>query len=194
MRIPFDQALEGFRRFLRDQGWSDDLLWLSRDRVTGHRRRFWILRPEELSDPQPSKQFYEETRQTDSSIRIDGLCQIGDKTLAYVQDYGGDSRFLNYGIHTGEIQIRSLTSRFQLVFLRALNILRGLSPFLKHTAITKNCRTRRRSAQNEMTNLRKHPRLLLFAVLMPIPMILSVDLKEPFGGLVFFGAFELPPK
>jgi hypothetical protein len=40
-----------------------------------------------------------------------------------------------------------------------------------------------------MTILRKHPRLLLLAVLMPIPMVLSVDLKEPFGQLVFFGTF-----
>lgn len=135
-----------FRKFLRHQGWSDDLLWLTRGRITGHRRKFWVLRPDELDDPQPTKRFYEDTRQTESSIRIDGLCRIGEKTLAYVEDYGGDSRMLNYGIHTGEIEMRPIASGFQLMLLDAMNSVRGLPPFLRHTTITPKRRRRPRNA------------------------------------------------
>jgi len=136
MRIPFDQALEGFRGFLRDQGWSDDILWISRDRITGHRRSFWVLRPCELHDPGSTGHYYEDTRKTTSSIRIDGLVQLDGKTLAYVENYGGDSQMLNYGIHTGHINVQPVTGRLQWMLLNALNLLRGISPFLKHTAMT----------------------------------------------------------
>ena len=119
---------------------DDDLLWLSRDRITGHRRRFWILLPDELDDPKTTKQFYEDICQTESSIRIEGLCRIGDKTLAYVEDYGGNSRLLNSGVHTGEIEMRPIASRFHLMLLDVLNLPRGISPFLKHTAITPKCK------------------------------------------------------
>ena len=136
MRVPFEQALEGFREFLRGQGWSDDLLWLSRDRITGFRRRFWILRPTELVDPDSSRRFYTAACRTDSSIRLDGFCSIDGKTLAYVHDYGGASRFLNFGVLLASVEMTPVPNWFQLWGFKVWSMIRGGSPFLKHTRIT----------------------------------------------------------
>jgi hypothetical protein len=98
LRVPFDEAKEQFRTFLRSQGWPDALLWLSRDRVVGRRRRFWVFRPEELERQDASRAFYEGVRGTPSSIRLDAVARIDGRSLAFVHDYGGPSRKLNFGV------------------------------------------------------------------------------------------------
>lgn len=40
-----------------------------------------------------------------------------------------------------------------------------------------------------MSIFKKHLRLSLLALVMPIPMILSVDMKEPFAQFLFMGSF-----
>jgi len=40
-----------------------------------------------------------------------------------------------------------------------------------------------------MTILKKHPRLILLALLMPIPMILASDMESPVEQIVFVGSF-----
>jgi len=54
-RIPFDDAVSKFREWIKREGWPDDILWLTLDRVTGRKTKFWLLRPEEMTgvDTQP---------------------------------------------------------------------------------------------------------------------------------------------
>jgi len=97
IRIGFDEAVTRFREFLCSQDWSDDILWLTRSRISGYRRTYWIFRPEQMTSDDESKRFYDHIRQGPGSIRIDAIGKSGDKTIAYVHDWGGNSCLLNYG-------------------------------------------------------------------------------------------------
>lgn len=135
-RTDFDGAVTTFRNFLRSQGWSDRLLWLSREHVTGHRCKYWILKPNELDSDVASRRFYESTRRGSGSIRIDALSEIEGKTVCYVENYGGDSRMLNFGIWTGHHEVKVVRSAFRWATIEVLNRLRGESPFLRHVQMT----------------------------------------------------------
>lgn len=136
-RTDFDDAVATFRKFLRSQGWSDRLLWLSRERVTGHRCKYWILNPSELDSDAASRRFYESTRRGAGSIRIDALAEIEGKTLCYVESYGGDSRMLNFGICTGHHEVKVVRSALLWSTFLVFNRLRGESPFLRYVQMPK---------------------------------------------------------
>jgi hypothetical protein len=136
IRSSFDEAIEIFRDHLVSQGWSPDILWLSRERITGHKRSIWIYRPEELISDKASRDFYNSILKTDGSIRIDGLVQIGSKTLGYVENYGGDSKLLNLGTHQSEFDLHVVASPSYWRIIELINRVRGISPFLKHMKIT----------------------------------------------------------
>jgi hypothetical protein len=136
IRIPFKDAVVAFRGFLREQGWSDQILWLTRDRMTGHRTRYWLFRPEECNTQLSTLDFYNAILSTTSSIRMDGFCQWQGATLAYVQEYGGQSMLLNYGILTGERTIHTVSSPMTWIIIRGFNRLRGEAPFLRFTKMT----------------------------------------------------------
>ena len=137
-RIAFDIALTDFRAFLLSQGLSDKLLWLTRDRVTAHRTTYWIYRPNDLTSDTISRRFYERTRTTSSSIRLDALGSIGDRTLCYVQDWEKDSRMLNFGTHQFPILLKVVNNPLIWTLLKVLNHIRGEAPFLKTTEIPNN--------------------------------------------------------
>ncbi|MEN6333836.1 MAG: hypothetical protein ABFE01_06205 [Phycisphaerales bacterium] len=131
VRVSFDEAVAAFRSFLRQQEWSDTLLWLSSDRITGHKISFWLFRPEELTSDASSRRFYEHARTSDTSIRIDGLCQVGTRTLAYVQNHGGHGKMLNLGICLSPKHIHVVSSPFAWFLVRLMNQIRGEAPLLK---------------------------------------------------------------
>ena len=99
-RPPFSDAVAEFRRFLIQNGWSDEIRWLSAEEITGYRRNVWVYRPKDLANEQLSEEFYTTAITTPSSVRIDAFFQYEDFTLAVVQDMGGDSQFLSFGILT----------------------------------------------------------------------------------------------
>lgn len=135
-RTSFDEVIATFREFLQSQGWSDDILWLTRERITGHRSTYWVLRPEELAPDTVTRRYYESIRQSPSSIRIDSLAQVKGKSLCYVQNWGGDSRFLNFGTWQGPLKLRVVRSRVLWIMIVVLNRLRGESPFLNEIKMT----------------------------------------------------------
>src|SRR5215218_691256 len=110
-RVPFDEAVRTFREFLRSQGWPSELLWLTRGRVVGRRRTHWVFRPEALTSDAETRAFYEAVRRTDSSIRLDAVARLGGRSLAYVEDYGGPSRMLNFGLLPEPWDLRPVPSR-----------------------------------------------------------------------------------
>jgi hypothetical protein len=141
-RPHFEEAVGHFRDFLKSQDCPENILWLSRDRLTGHRNTIWIFRPEDLTSTDNSKNFYETIRQTPGSIRIDALGRVGGHTLAYVENWGGDSSMLNFGILESPIKIKIVSSQLFWAMLRFLNGMRGESPLLKNTEITKSAEPR----------------------------------------------------
>ena len=135
-RPPFDDAKREFVGFLRSQAWPSTVLWLSKDRLAGRRRTHWVFRPEELAADRASREYYESLRRTKSSIRIDALAHVADRTLAYVEDYGGEGCALNFGVRTDTLPLRPISSRVCWVFLRFTTGFLGSSPFLNHTRLT----------------------------------------------------------
>ena len=136
-RPPFPDAIADFRRFLTENNWSDKLRWLSAADITGYRNYFWVYRPTELANEKLSEDFYTEAIATASSVRIDAIFQHAGFTLAWVQDYGGGSGYLNYGILTSRLTLTAVTSRLPWHIRKAINRLRGESPMLQETAIPK---------------------------------------------------------
>jgi hypothetical protein len=132
-RIPFDEALPVFREFLCSQGWSTSLLWLSRDRVTGLPREYWIYRPEDLQNVAVARRWYEDARKENWNLRIDGFAQHHNSTLAYVERGPGRSRALNFGVATDEVRLHVVRSASWWKVRRAVCRLRGESPILLHT-------------------------------------------------------------
>lgn len=136
-RAPFDEALVSFRATLRRMDWSDELLWLARDRVRCDRRTLWVLRPAELRSSTASRGFYEAARATDHSLRIDALGALRGATVAVVIDWGGESRMLNFGVPLPDSRyaIRSITRRSTWALLGAYLRARGGAAMLDGMAI-----------------------------------------------------------
>jgi len=135
-RVPFEDATREFTTFLRSQGWPTELLWLTRDRLVGHRGTHWVFRPEELTSDAASRAFYEAARQTPSSLRLDARWQLGGRSLVFVEDFGGPSRMLNFGIIPDQPPVRPVSSRLIWACLRAYTRVLGESPWLRCTSIT----------------------------------------------------------
>ena len=135
-RVSFEDAVSGFTQWLRQEGQSDSLLWLTADRITGRGREFWLFRPDEMTSPDSSRAFYEAARPTDSSIRIDRFSAWRGQTIAYVENFGGDGRHLSFGIPASKRVVHAIDSKWIWRFRRARCRLFGLSPFLSHASIT----------------------------------------------------------
>src|SRR5262245_59084273 len=131
-RLPFDEAVQRFTEFLGTQGWSSSLLWLSRDRLAGHRRDYWIYRPGEVTCA-AARRWYEQAREGDWNLRIDGFAKYDGQALAIVERCPGKSRMLNFGVARGEIRLHIAHSFLSWWLHRAVCRIRGVSPMLLHT-------------------------------------------------------------
>lgn len=136
IRVPFEDAVISFVHWLRQEGHSASLLWLTADRITGHRKEFWLYRPETMTSSAASRRFYETARLTSSSLRLDMFCSWRGHSIVYVENFGGDSRLLNYGLSTSEDVIHAVRSPLIWYYRRALCRLSGVSPILLQTDIT----------------------------------------------------------
>lgn len=128
LRMPFDEALVSFKKFLRSQEISTDLIWLSRDRLSRNRKIWWVYRPADLTSADSSREFYESVRLAPSSIRIDGHPFTSDLTFAWVEDYGGPSKLLNFGLLTpiNNFEIQVVQSRISWHYICLRNGLKNL--------------------------------------------------------------------
>lgn len=118
MRPDFVKATREFRAFLKSQRWPTNILWLSADHILRSRQTRWILRADTLTDESRSAAFYERLRQSSSSVRVDGLAIIDGQTVAYVEDYGGSSGMLNYGVVAPAPLVHLVNSEFIWYVLR----------------------------------------------------------------------------
>ncbi|MFK5922630.1 MAG: hypothetical protein QM496_10655 [Verrucomicrobiota bacterium] len=123
-RPAFDKAVEQFRDFLSSQNVSTDLLWMTQDRISQNKRTWWMFRPHDLVRYESSRCFYESLVKTDSSIRIDGYPLDQDKTLAWVENYGGPSGLLNFGVLNGDYEIREVRNWLHWKIIRIANRLK----------------------------------------------------------------------
>ena len=75
-RLPFDDATSKFREWIKREGWSDDILWLTSDRVTGQKNKFWLFRPKEMIDDAATRHFYGATGFVGGFLieRVSGPC------------------------------------------------------------------------------------------------------------------------
>ena len=84
-RTPFDKALKAFRKFAGDNERPTEFIWISQDRVCVVGCLVWIFRPNEIQRDEGAGRFYESARAGDSSIKLLGICSLGDRYLACVE-------------------------------------------------------------------------------------------------------------
>jgi hypothetical protein len=137
-RPPFAEAVAGFRQFLTEIQWSDQVRWLSAADITGYRNRLWVYRPMDIANERSSEEFYNAAIATPASVRIDGIFQHAGFTFAWVEIHGGHARFLNYGVWTSPILVAVVRSSVVWGLRRRLNRIRGESPFLRDIVIPKS--------------------------------------------------------
>ena len=109
--------------------------WISSTDITAYRTHFWVYRPSDLANERLSEKFYTASIATPSNVRIDALFQYRGFTLAWVEDIGSDSGFLNYGRWTTPYRLTAVTLRVSWYLRRTINRLRGESPILKNLKI-----------------------------------------------------------
>ena len=131
-RLPFSEAKGRFIDAIESEGWPGRVLWLTRDRLTGHRRSLWVLRPEELVGDHANREFYESVRRGNSNLELVALARLGEATLAVVRQGQGESKLLNFHLYTDPPSVRRVRSRSVWFVLRFWNRLRGESPLLLH--------------------------------------------------------------
>jgi hypothetical protein len=130
-RVPFEEALGTFLSFLASEGWSTDLWWMSRERLTGYRRELWLLRSDELVSSDRTRQHYESGRRTDFNLRFEAMGQLNGHTLAFVDVGPGRRSMLNFAICTSQHRVRLVGSTPVWWVLRELNAVRGEAPMLR---------------------------------------------------------------
>lgn len=86
MREPFVDAVAAFRKFTGDQGRPTDLLWISQDRVRVKMGSIWIFRPDDLTNDDHAKCFYEAALESDSSLKIYGIGELDGLYVAGVEE------------------------------------------------------------------------------------------------------------
>jgi hypothetical protein len=131
-RMPFDDVLLAFGDFLKSQGWSKDVLWLSRDRITGHRTDYWVYRPDELKSAVSTRQWYEDSRKKNWNLQVEGIGQYNGSTLAFVARGPGQSRRLDFSALTSEHRVHIVSSQLRWFVWRLVCKVRGESPALLH--------------------------------------------------------------
>ena len=137
-RPQFQDAVVGFRGFLAANGWSDQIRWICAEDITGHRSRFWLLRPKCIENERSSESFYNAVIATSSSVRLDAQFQIDEFTFAWVENYGGDGGHLNYGIRQSPVfRVTAVNSIFVWKIRKAANRLPGERSVLKFVKIPK---------------------------------------------------------
>jgi len=97
-RAPFREVLPQFTAFLKKEGKSTDLLWVTKEQIRAHKSLHWVYKVEQNKEKE-SEDYYNSRRESNTSLRLDAVAQAGGKTVCWVEDYGGDSGSLNFGIY-----------------------------------------------------------------------------------------------
>ena len=115
LRVPFDDAVAAFRKFAIDQGRSTDLLWISQDRVRVKMGAIWIFHPNDLTNDDHARCFYEAARESDSSLKIYGIGELDGLNVAGVEEMPSplhDPKQFYMSLHERpQYALRSVTSR-----------------------------------------------------------------------------------
>ena len=95
-----------------------------------------MYRPNEMAPDAASRAFDQAVRRTSSSIQLDAVARLGGRSLAYVEDYGGPSRMLNFGVLTEPCAFGRSRRVWRGRAWRAASRLWGDTPFLRSARIT----------------------------------------------------------
>lgn len=115
MREPFADAVAAFRKFATDQGRPTELVWISQDRVRVKMGSVWIFRPNELTDDDHARCFYEAARESDSSLKLYGIGELDGFSVTGVEEMPSPlhhPKHFYMSLHERPLySLRSVTSR-----------------------------------------------------------------------------------
>ena len=81
---PFADALPSFLRFVDEQGFSTDLLWVFREDVTNCRRDIWVRVPVPAENVELAREYYDLGRQQGLGVTLELLCRVDDQSACFV--------------------------------------------------------------------------------------------------------------
>jgi hypothetical protein len=94
----FQEAVESFKKFLSDQGSSNDLVWISREDVQVNGRRILIRWPLAPNNSTLAEQTYERGRDKSLGLKLEVFCWSGKHPCCYVlvprDEYDSESLML----------------------------------------------------------------------------------------------------
>ncbi|HKI31032.1 MAG TPA: hypothetical protein VKA46_04145 [Gemmataceae bacterium] len=81
---PYDDALNAFLRFVGEQGFSTELMWVFREDVTNCRRRYWVRVPVPEANTTSARQHFELGRQRGFGVTLEVLCRLEGRSACFV--------------------------------------------------------------------------------------------------------------
>lgn len=81
---PFDDALTDYRRFLGEQGFPTDMVWVWREDVTGCRRGWWIHLPVPGDNERRARDYYDWGRRAGLGVTLEALGRADGRSACFV--------------------------------------------------------------------------------------------------------------
>jgi hypothetical protein len=73
-----------FLRFIEEQGYSNELVWVFREDVTNCRREYWVRAPVPKINPQLVQHLYEFGRRQELGVTLEVLCRVEGRSACFV--------------------------------------------------------------------------------------------------------------
>ncbi len=126
---PFAEAVAALSSFLRREGAPDDVIWIFREGVTSHRRKYWVRLSDASEATRHAKALYDAGRRKGLGVALVALCQVGSSTACYVwvpedevdASYAMQTRSLRCKVPVPLVTARRVTSALQWRLLRWVN-------------------------------------------------------------------------
>ncbi len=81
---PFDESLAAFLRFLGDEGFSAELVWVFREDVTNCIRDYWIRMPVPVGNAILARHYFEFGRRQGRGVTLEVLCRLAGRSACLV--------------------------------------------------------------------------------------------------------------
>ncbi len=81
---PYGVALAAFLRFMEEQGFSTELVWVFREDVTNCRRRYWVRVPVPEINSVLAQLYFEQGRQNGLGVTLEVLGRLEGRSACFV--------------------------------------------------------------------------------------------------------------
>ena len=103
---PFDEVLPTFKRFIHEQGFGTDVLWIFREDVTTYKRACWVRVPALDTNSDLARRYFEQGRRHGLGVTLEVCCRVGASSACFVW-FPEDELAAEYAMQ-GSLKLRAL--------------------------------------------------------------------------------------